>query len=256
MTRRIRLILVLVGTLTFSINLLPLAQGEETAWKAKWDKILEAANKEGKVYTWGLADMTHPEVIKVFNKSYPGIKVIPQFGRSELLSRLVAERRARKYLADLISNGPRTLRATYQAGYLQPIRPHLILPEVADQSKWYRGSYFWGGTEKKYLFTYEGTPGSASMTYNTNNLKDPEQIKSYWDVLDPKWRGKIVMFSYGGGSSIPTPMLVMLYNPELGRKFIKRLFTEMDVTMYRDTRQVVDSLGRGQIHHLFYVQAG
>ncbi len=246
MTRRIRLILVLVGTLTFSINLLPLAQGEETAWKAKWDKILEAANKEGKVYTWGLADMTHPEVIKVFNKSYPGIKVIPQFGRSELLSRLVAERRARKYLADLISNGPRTLRATYQAGYLQPIRPHLILPEVADQSKWYRGSYFWGGTEKKYLFTYEGTPGSASMTYNTNNLKDPEQIKSYWDVLDPKWRGKIVMFSYGGGSSIPTPMLVMLYNPELGRKFIKRLFTEMDVTMYRDTRQVVDSLGRGK----------
>jgi len=138
---------------------------------------------------------------------------------------------------------------------LQPIGPVLILPEVTDESKWYNGKHFWADTGKEYLFTFEGTPGSASMTYNTNNLTNPEKIRSYWAVLDPKWRGKIVMFSYGGGSSIPTAMLVMLNNPALGNKFIKRLFEEMDVTFYRDTRQAVDTLGRGKIHHLFYVQA-
>ncbi len=230
--------------LLFSLGL-P-TQGEGADWKAKWDKIVAAAKKEGQVHISGLADTTHPDVIKVFNKRYPEIKVVTVFGRSELIHRIVAERRARKYLGDVFATAPRTTRAAYQAGYLQPIRPHLILPEVTDESKWYIGKHFWADTEKEYLFTFEGTPASASMTYNTNNLTNPETIRSYWDVLDSKYRGKIVMFSYGGGLSIPTPMMVMLNNPNLGRKFIKRFFEEMDVTLYRDTRQAVDTLGRGK----------
>ena len=241
-----KLALLGVGLLVFLFSLVLPAHGEDVGWKAKWEKIVEAAKKEGQINTYGLADTTHPAILKAFNKRYPEIKVVTVFGRSGLLHRVVAERRARKYLGDVFASAPRTTRGAYQAGYLQPIRPVLILPEVTDQSKWYIGKHFWGDTKKEYLFTFEGTPGSASMTYNTNHLTNPEKIRSYWDVLNSKWRGKIVMFSYGGGASIPTPMLVMLNNPALGRKFIKRLFEEMDVTFFRDTRQAVDTLGRGK----------
>ncbi len=222
------------------------AQQDKSSEKAKWERTLEAAKEEGTVTIYGGAEITHPQILKVFNKRYPGIKVVTVSGHSELILRIDAERRARKYIADVFSYGPNAARTAYLAKYLQPLAPHLMLPDVNDMSAWYRGQHFYRDPEKKYIFLYEGTPGSASMAYNTNQLTDLSGIRSYWDILDPKWRGKIGFFSYGGGSSIPTPMLTLYYNPKVGRKFLQRLFNEMDLTISRSRRQATDWLGRGK----------
>ncbi len=93
------LALSVVAISMFTLTFVSPTQGEETGWKAKWERIVEAAKKEGQVNTYGLADTTHPAVLNAFNKRYPEIKVVTVFGRSGLLHRVVAERRARKYLS-------------------------------------------------------------------------------------------------------------------------------------------------------------
>ena len=245
MSHKFQSILALAGTLTFTIFLSSTVQAQDTGWKAKWDKIVEAANKEGQVNTWGLPDITHPAIIQAFNKRYPKIKVVTVSGHTGEFHRLVAERRARKYLADVYASGPAIVRQAYINGFLEPLRPHLILPDVTDQSKWYGGKHIWGDPENKFLFLYEGTPASASMAYNTKKMPKLA-IKSYWDVLDPKYRGDIGFFSYGGGGIVPTPMLAMYYNPLVGPKFLERLFGEMELSISRNRRQTTDWLARGK----------
>jgi len=167
------------------------AQQDKSSRKAKWEKTLQAAKKEGTVTVYGGAEITHPEILKVFKKRYPDIKVVTVSGHSEVIQRIVAERRARKYLADVFSYGPNAARTAYLANFLQPLAPHLMLPDVNDMTAWYRGQHFYRDPQNKYIFLYEGTPGSSSMAYNTNKLTDLSGIRSYWDILDPKWRGEI-----------------------------------------------------------------
>ena len=46
-------------------------------------------------------------------------------------------------------------------------------------------------TTIRKIFAFEGTPRSGELTYNTK-LVDPEDIRSFWNLLDPKWKGQIV----------------------------------------------------------------
>lgn len=213
---------------------------------AKWEKTLAAARAEGQVNIYGGDEITHHEILGAFQKRYPKIKVVSVSGHSELIQRMIAERRAKKYLVDLFSYGPNAARTAYILKYLAPVKPLLMLPEVTDQSKWYKGQHFYRDPDGKFIFLYEGTPGTASMAYNTKLLTSLKGIDSFWDILDPKWKGKLGFYSYGRGGSVPTPMLQFYYNPELGAKFLERLFTEMDLTISRDRRQATNWLARGK----------
>src|SRR5207247_10915347 len=73
------------------------------AWQAEWEKVLAAAKKEGQVAVYISG---YEEVLPEFQKEYPEIKVLPTTGRgSQIGQRLLAERRAGKYLADVGSAG-------------------------------------------------------------------------------------------------------------------------------------------------------
>jgi len=212
----------------------------------QWSRIVDAAKKEGQVNTYGLEDVTHPAIIEAFNKRYPEIKVVTVLGHTELFQRIVAERRAEKYVADVFSSGPSILRQAYAAKYMQPLRPILMLPEVTDVTKWYGGKHSWSDPEDKYLLLFEGTPSSASIAYNTQKLPNPDEIQSYWDIVKPKWKGNIGFFNDGAGATIPTPMLALYYHEQVGPKYLKTLFEDMDITISRDRRQSTDWLGRGR----------
>jgi len=184
----------------------------------------------------------------VFVKKYPGIKVVTGSGRGSTLGpRILAERRAKKYLVDLFSGGPGTpYRVLYRGKALDPINPTFILPEVKDPSKWYGGKHHYADPKNAYLFIFEGSiSGGASIYYNTN-MVDPKEFKSYFDILNPKWKGKISFYNptaSGGGLN----SVISLYsNPQLGPKFIRRLFGEMDVTIFRSRRQGPDWLATGK----------
>jgi ABC-type Fe3+ transport system substrate-binding protein len=83
-----------------------------------------------------------------------------------------------------------------------------------------------------------------SLAYNTN-LVSPKDFRSYWDLLNPKWKGKIVGFdptSQSGTAAIR----FYYYHPELGPEFLRRLLTEMDLAASRDERMITDWLAAGK----------
>ena len=68
----------------------------------EWQKLVAAANKEGKVVIYGRGAAEYVNVYRdYFQKAFPRIKVNYVGGRSDLAHRLTAERRAGKYFPDL-----------------------------------------------------------------------------------------------------------------------------------------------------------
>ena len=74
---------------------------------------------------------------------------------------------------------------------LEPIKPALILPEITDTSQWYQKRHHYADPEGQYIFSYVGSATYGAVNYNTK-LVDAKEFKSYWDLLNPKWKGKIV----------------------------------------------------------------
>src|ERR1044071_3222913 len=156
----------------------------------EWEKVLDGAKKEGHlaIYISG-----YDELLPHFQKEYPDIKVNAVTGRgSQLGQRLIAERRGEKFLADVVSaGGVTTFQQLYPARVFDPIKPALILPEITDPSKWYLGRQHYSDPENQYVFSYVGSATYGSVGYNTK-LVDAKDFKSYWDLLNPKWKGKII----------------------------------------------------------------
>ncbi len=210
-----------------------------------WEKTVDAAKKEGKlsVYFWQGGNLE--KVIQAFQKKYPEIQITTVAGRgSSFVVRLTSEMRAGKYLADVCMCG---VTSPYEvlhkrAKALESIRSVYILPEVLDESHWWQGRHQFQDPEGQYIFAYWGRPSATRISYHTN-LVNPAEFKSYWDLLNNKWRGKIVAIdpneSAGGWRGL-------YYKPDLGAEFLRRLFGEMNVMMTREDRQAVDWLATGK----------
>ena len=234
-----------------SLALLPACLGLAGAsqvtsnWQAEWERVLEAATKEGQLllYIGG----GYEAAVRVFQKKYPNIKVTTVTGSgNEQALKVMAERRAGKYLADIYSGGSSTPYSVfYQNKALDPVKPAFVLPEVRDESKWWRGKHHFIDPEAQYIFAYVGNVAGASVQYNTN-LVNPNEFKSYWDLLDQKWRGKIESKDPKQRTGISSALRFFYYHPKLGPKFVKRLYSEMDITIFREGRVGTDWLANGK----------
>lgn len=224
-----------------------LAAESRPAWRAEWDKTIAAAEKEGvvSIYIFDAGPLTE-ETVHAFERAFPKIKVSQLRGRgNDLGPRLVAERRAGKHIADLFAGGKGTAHATLYVGkILDPIKPILLLPEVLDETKWWRGAHKYVDPENKYLFAYIGNAGRVEINYNSN-LANLREFGSYWDLIQPKWKGKIVAAD-PRMRGMDNPVLFFYYHTKLGPEFIKKLYGEMEVSIARDYRQPVDWLAAGK----------
>jgi iron(III) transport system substrate-binding protein len=214
-------------------------------WQAEWQKTIDAAKREGQLSLYGGQEIAHPDIIAAFNKEYPFIKVTSASGRAaDMMTRIVAERRADKYLADLTASGPNGPRMLYLNKILDPIAPAFILPEVTDTSKWYGGKHWYADPENKYIFMFEGTIVTTGLSVNTK-LVSPDEIKSYWDLLQQKWKGKL-LGQDPRGAALLTPVLILYHRPGLGADFLRRFYTETEITLFRDRRQGTNWLATGK----------
>jgi iron(III) transport system substrate-binding protein len=215
------------------------------AWQVIWEKTVAAAKKEGKLNFYVGRYGTEP-LLNEFRKEFPEIQLITVNGTGNSLgTRIIAEIRAGKFVADLFSGGANTnYEVLYQGKALDSIKSALILPEVLDESKWYEGRHRYTDPEQRHIFVYIANPSSSGFYYNTN-LVSSKEFKSYWDLVAPKWKGKYVSqdptsTGLGGG------LQFMYYHPELGPEFIKRLFGDIQPTLGRDRRQITDWLAQGK----------
>jgi iron(III) transport system substrate-binding protein len=219
------------------------AEAAETNLSAaqEWERTVNAAEREGQVVVYKIA---HDAEWQAFQKRFPKIKVtLIQGSAAQIQQRLLAERRAEKFLADVVRLGGGTSTSLYKAKALDPIAPALMLPEVKDAAKWLDGKHHYNDIENQYVFVYAAFPLHL-LGYN-QKLVDPKSLTSYWDLLDPKWKGKITLRDpkEPGGQS---PLLFLYHNPQLGPDYLRKLFSIAALTLVRDDRQQTDWLASGK----------
>jgi iron(III) transport system substrate-binding protein len=221
-------------------------------WKQDWEKTLAAAEKEGEVTIYGQSRAGVGKALLAFQDAYPKIKINFVGGSgSDLAKKIMAEKRAGKHLVDLSVGGGGTMVLVYhKAGHLQPIPPLLILPDVRDQSKWWSKKHLYSDPEGQHVFMAQGDGGSGIAAINTNFIKSGE-IQSWWDLLAPRYKNKIVMTDPDSAGNIGSWRFIY-YSPDLGPKFIRRLLTEAQPSFGANEHQMMDWVGAGkyQMHVL------
>jgi iron(III) transport system substrate-binding protein len=242
-----------VAVLSFLTHLVAAPVCAQSEWKKQWETTAEQAKKEGEITIYGPHNPAYQQIWAIFQKSNPEIKFtfVPGKG-ADHAQRIVAERRAGKFLADVLMGGA-TSFGTFAPGTLAPLRPLLIVPEVMDPSAWFGGKMSFADPENAAAVIISGEVGTRRGSYNTK-LVDPKEIQSWWDLLQPKWKGKLASFdprvSGGGGETFS----FFYHTPALSRVFITRLLTETDLLLTRDMQQGTDWLAQGKI--LFYIGSG
>jgi iron(III) transport system substrate-binding protein len=212
-------------------------------WKKDWEQTLAAAKKEGQVNVY---IYRYEALLKDFKRDFPGITIQAVTGRgNEMTNRIMAERRAGKFIADVYSGGTNSLYNTlYKGKALDPLKPLLILPEVTDLTKWWGNEHRYADPEGKYIFAFIGSASSAQLSHNTN-MVNPKEFKSYADVSNPKWKGKIVSLD-PRDTGLGATMQFYYYNPEIGPEYIKKFFGGMDITYAKNWQQMTNWLAAGK----------
>ena len=215
------------------------------AWQVEWEKALKAAEAEGEVVVYVV---DYPRfTVSQFQKAYPKLRLNLIDGPSgpALSSRLMAERRAGKYQADIYIGGQGThVSVLYPAKALAPMPPAFILPEVKDESKWFKRKHRFVDPETRHSFVFQGHRG-LYISVNTQQAK-PDEIKSWWDLINPKWKGKIIGYDPSIAGVARNVLWYLYMNKVLGPEFMSKLYGDMQLTLSRDHRQLVDWLAAGK----------
>ena len=207
---------------------------------------MDAAKKEGRLDVHINVAQVPILDAGVFQKQFPQIKLMHLAWRGgEPIQRILAERRAGKYLADVHIGGVTTNLSLYRGNALDPIKPVLILPEVVDESKWWHGQHRYGDPERAYAFNYVGVPQTVDVSYNTR-FADSKELRSLWSLLEPKWKGKIVALDPRAGGPGGGTLRFIYHHDKFGPDFIRRFFSSKAAVLTRDRRQAVDWLAAGK----------
>jgi iron(III) transport system substrate-binding protein len=214
------------------------------AWQPEWERVLTAAKHEGKVIVNGPPGDTTRQALTAFQQAYPDITVEYTGTRSaDFIARVLTERQAGQYLADVHVGGTGgVIGELMPAGAVDPLKPALIRPEVLDDSLWF-GGFDWGfmDTARQRVFSFASY---VSWTVFINRDVIPSgEFSKLEDLLDPKYRGRISINEPRDSSAGAFHSVVIIQ--QLGVEGYRKLLTEQDISVHRDTRQQVEALVRG-----------
>jgi iron(III) transport system substrate-binding protein len=158
---------------------------------ADWDQIVQAAKKEGSVvvYTTGLGAKFHTDIAKSFQDKY-GIKVdLLDLRASEVRERVRMETTTNRRIGDVLQLSPVSLADVRDEGSLEKLPP--MPNESSLQKDFSRDEY----SIPSHIYGF-------GILVNTRLVKPTDEPKSWADLLDDKWRGKILADDFrspGGG---------------------------------------------------------
>lgn len=217
--------------------------GGDTARQAEWNALVDAARKEGTLVVRGASvPELRVELPRAFKERF-GIEVEYLSGSpSETGAQVDRERAAGLYAVDVILTGAAGMYlSAYPGNWLDPLRPALIHPDALDGSKWPNGKLWFVDPEEQSILRY-ASQVSPGISINTDYVKEGE-IKSWYDLLRPEYRGKIATDDPAGGSG-GHGLATTLYW-KLGEDYFKRLYVDQKPRVSGDARQLADLLARG-----------
>jgi len=174
--------------------------------------LIEAAKREGKVLYYTSIDLPLAErIAKSFEAKFPGISVrVERTGAERVFQRIGQEYASRIYGVDVVNSSD-------AAHFIAWKRDGLLAPFVPeDVARHYPADH------KDPDGTFASFRVSLSaIGYNTNLVKPEDAPKSFGDLLDPKWLGKIVKAhpAYSGTIMTATFQIVR----ELGWPYFEKL---------------------------------
>ena len=233
--------LVLLCVLQF----VALAHGQENknAGSPEWDKLLDAAKKEGKVtISLPASNEMKRQIEEQFKRRY-GIEVETYTARgSSAVRRMADEFKAGvRYFDAHIGGSSSIVSGMLDEGILDPVEPWLVLPEVKDSKQWW-GGHLWVDNAKRFVYSFQAYL-SEVIWYNTELVK-PNEIRSYDDFLNPKWKGKIGFLdprTPGAGDSTWS----FIWQTK-GEEYLKKLVAQ-DLYLGRDQRLLAETLAKGRV---------
>jgi iron(III) transport system substrate-binding protein len=175
-------------------------------------QLVDAAKQEGKVVFYTSIELQTAEKIgRAFEAAYPGISVqVERNGCERLFQRLAEERGSNIHVADAIECSDMTALLYWKRqGWLAPFVPS----DVAE--KWPADQRDPDGHFATERFTL------SPITYNTKLVKTEDAPKSFSDLLDKKWTGKIVKAHPGYSGTIMTVTFEL--SRDLGWDYLKKL---------------------------------
>ena len=209
----------------------------------EWDKLVDAARKEGKVtVSLPASAELKRQIEEQFKKRY-GIEVEVFTARgSSGVRRMADEFKAGVRHFDLhIGGSSSILSGMLDEGIIDAIEPWLVLPEVKDPKQWW-GGHLWVDSAKRFIYMFQAYL-PESIWYNTDLVKAGE-LRSFDDFLNPKWKGKIGFLdprTPGGGDSNWSYMWQVK-----GEEYLKNLASQ-DLYLGRDQRVLSESLAKGRV---------
>src|SRR5690349_1584443 len=174
--------------------------------------LIEAAKKEGKLFYYTSVDLPLAEKIaKSFEAAYPGIAVrVERSGAERVFQRIGQEYASRIYGVDVVNSSDAAHFIVWKRdGILAPFMPE-------DVAKFYPPEH----QDPDGLFA-SFRIGLSVIAYNTNLVKKEEAPKSFADLLDPKWTGKIVKAHPGYSGTIMTATFQIAR--DLGWPYLEKL---------------------------------
>jgi ABC-type Fe3+ transport system substrate-binding protein len=212
---------------------------------ADWPQVIAAAKKEGKVVVNTFPGDGYKRALKAFTQAYPDIKLEHTGLHSQdFAPRILQERQASLFTWDVATIPTSTaLQVLRPAGVWDPVRPAIVLPEVTDDAGW-EGGYERGFAvvkDRALAYGFCAVRGSG-ITINTDLVKD--EPKGLTDLLNPKWKGKLLLPDVRTMGDSFWAMTSARLN--LGDDIIKKLFVDQEPVLSRDTRQIAEFMVRGR----------
>jgi len=220
-----------------------LGQATKPAWQTEWNRVLEAGKKEGRVVA---AIPPSPELRKGLEETFTKrfgivLESVPARGGA-VIRRIVEESKAGVRYFDLHIGGTESIvKGLLPENVLEPVEPWLILPEVREAKNWW-GGHIWIDNAKHFIYGFSAYQ-TASLWYNSDLVK-AEEVRSFDDLLDARWKGKIGLSdprTPGSGASIWAYMMLIK-----GEEYLKRLAGQK-LFLARDLRLLAENLAKGRV---------
>ena len=216
---------------------LPLAATLPRASRADDAALIEAAKKEGSVvwYSTLIVNQLVRPVAEAFMKKYPGITV--QYSRApvgELALKINNETRAGKLQADVF-DGSAGIFAAVSRDLVASYAP----PNVSDYPAGLHDPADTWTVCNSYVYT---------TGYNTEMVSEKDAPKTFTDLLDPKWKGKMAITTdptVNGPPGLVGTILTSM-GEEAGMAYLRKLGAQNLVYVPASQRVVLDQVIAGQ----------
>lgn len=222
------------------------ASAAKPAAAGSWNDVVAAAKKEGKISLIGPQGNDMREALtQGFMKAYPGIEVdLQSLPGDQTGPKVITPMSAGQHPFDLAITGSSTAIETLMpANVVVPLKDWLVGPNDSDPNQWLNNKFVYSDKAAVYNLAFSAYV-KAPWVVNGDQAS-PSEFKSSKDLLNPKWKDKLVFRSprtAGGGISVVTYWYA---TPSLGKDFIKQLASQ-NFTIDNDDRQILDSTARGK----------